>query len=149
MVKSSCGAGHKESEAIRKCQCQGLFEQISRFIVAVFWLCSKNKICFLLRFFGEKCCFFLLENTAQNVLAPKIFWCYRTRCPKPARMVLLIFLGWGSTVFLGAGRGHVENFTGRGRPEQPFSPGRGHSWYLSQLHNRRWCTFFEPVYFLA
>ena len=67
------GAGHKEREAIRKCKCQGLFEQISRFIVAVFWLCSKNKICFLLRFFGEKCCFFLLENTAQNVLAPKIF----------------------------------------------------------------------------
>ena len=22
-----------------------------------------------------------------------------------------------------------------------------HSWYLSQPHNRQWCTFFEPVYF--
>ena len=25
----------------------------------------------------------------------------------------------------------------------------GHSWYLLQPHNRRWCTFLEPVYFLA
>ena len=33
----------------------------------------KEREANLVAFFEEKCCFFLLENTAQNVLAPKIF----------------------------------------------------------------------------
>ena len=45
------GAGHEEREAIRKCQCQGLFEQISWFIVAVVGFVQKQNLVFVVSFF--------------------------------------------------------------------------------------------------
>ena len=57
------GAGHRE----RKARLESV--SVNVFLNKFLGLLSL----FFVAFFGEKCCFFLLENTAQNVLAPKIF----------------------------------------------------------------------------